>query len=74
MKIPATFVIVAVLLGACVYSCSRPVVYDWTLPHRPMAEIDIQGHQPYVVPNGDQCPGQYTYGAYGVTITCWGTK
>ncbi len=39
----------------------------------PLKEYDVQGHQ-LVGPEWSMCPGQYTYGLYGVTITCWGNK
>jgi hypothetical protein len=39
----------------------------------PLKEYDVQGHQ-LVGPEWSMCPGQYTLGAYGVTITCWGEK
>jgi hypothetical protein len=72
---PRTFVITGLLVIASIltaYYWPQPVT---SLPHRPLHEIDIQGHQPYVVLGGDQCPGRYTYGAYGTTtLTCWGSK
>lgn len=55
--------------GTFAQSVAAPVQ---SLPHRPMHEIDIQGHQPTALPEMGHCPGQYTYGAYGLTLLCWG--
>lgn len=47
------------------------------LPHRPLSEIDIQGHQPvWTVPN-TACPAQYPYaieGPHPHILYCWGKR
>jgi hypothetical protein len=53
MKIPAAFVIVATLLGVVVYSCSRPAVYDWTLPTAPKS---MSWDQENLKQNDHGCP------------------
>jgi hypothetical protein len=72
---PRAVVAVGLLVIAGIFAAyywPQPVT---SLPHRPLHEIDIQGHQPIVAPGDDQCPGRYTYGAYGTTIlTCWGVR
>jgi hypothetical protein len=73
------------LLALALSSCASSGLYamsdEWCEKHpdasparcnrNPLKEYDIQGHQP-VGPEWSMCPGQYTYGVYGVTITCWG--
>lgn len=55
------------------------------LPHRPLSQIDIQGHQVAgTAPAVDPCPGQYGYYLYNprmadvgpneTIVYCWGTK
>jgi hypothetical protein len=45
------------------------------LPHRPLHEIDIQGHQPGPA-SGDYCPGQISYFEpdSGLFLTCMGAR
>jgi hypothetical protein len=61
---------------------AMPLVYETTaedgghdLPHRPLHEIDIQGHQPDPA-QGDYCPGQVSYFEpnSGLFLTCMGTR
>lgn len=50
------------------------------LPHRPLSQIDIQGHQPAGrAPAGDYCPGQYGYylpsdNPNEIFLFCWGSR
>jgi hypothetical protein len=45
MKLPLMFVVVALLIGAIVYSCSRPTVYDWTLKSMDgVSSLPLCGH------------------------------
>jgi len=45
------------------------------LPHRPLREIDIQGHQLQPA-KGDYCPGQISYFEpdSGLFLTCMGVR
>jgi hypothetical protein len=45
------------------------------LPHRPLREIDIPGHQPEPA-NGDHCPGQISFFEpdSGLILTCMGAR
>jgi len=43
------------------------------LPHRPLSEIDIQGHQAGTP--SDHCPGQYEHrDGDDFVLYCWGKK
>lgn len=46
-----------------------------SLPHRPLSEIDIQGHQDTGTA-ADPCPGRYTYRLpeRGEFLYCWGQR
>jgi hypothetical protein len=78
----AVFVVVVMLFG-CASSGLYAMSDEWCAAHpdasparcdrNPGKHYDPQGHMPPVV-YGDACPGRYNYGAYGVTITCWGSK
>lgn len=71
------------LLGGCASSGLYTMSDSWCATHpsasparcdrNPGKNYDPQGHMPGIV-YGDSCPGRYTYGAYGVTITCWGNR
>lgn len=74
-----------VMVGLAAGSAARKLVTRQSLPHRPLSEIDIQGHQPEVThPNTDPCPGQYGYYLYRqeqgwlspeeVIVYCWGKR
>lgn len=76
--------VVAALLGIALgFVCAWLFPINRSLPHRPLSEIDIQGHQPAVAPGGDPCPGQYGYwlangrvevGPNEIIVYCWGQR
>lgn len=77
------FVLVLIALSGCGSSGILSMSDGWCAKHpeasparcdrNPLKEYDVQGHLPPAI-YGDLCPGRYEYGAYGTTITCWGTK
>lgn len=72
----AAMALAAAFLIGMLVGCADPN----NLPHRPLSQIDIQGHQPAGrAPDGDYCPGQYGYylpsdRADEIFLFCWGSR
>lgn len=76
------YILLGLGIAASVASCvlTRMKRDPNNLPHRPLHEIDIQGHQSAgLVPYTELCPGQYGYylpsdTANEVFLFCWGSR